>query len=223
VDALFRVREREDGRLAYRVLKASNRIRSSGADAVFPRLPVTEDVEHDVRGHLFALVHYRSCPIGRGQRSAERLLCVALNERMEYALDRVFRRLALLYPPSDLFAAYQGVRSSQPRLRGNAIEYLENALSQDHRRLVVPLVDDSGDEGRLRMAQQQYGFRPGRFEDTLVALLQTDDAWLQACALYVVGSRKERELMPFVETNLTTLNTLVRETALWARVALATA
>ena len=223
VDALFRCREHEDVRLAYRLLKASNRIRASGAEVVFPRMPVTEDVERDVRGHLFALVHYRSCPLGRGQRSAERLLCVALNERMDFALDRVFRRLALLYPASDLLAAYQGVRSGQPRLRGNAIEYLENALAQDHRRLVVPLVDDSGDAARLRMAEQRYGFRPGRYEDTLATLLQSDDSWLRACALYVVGSRKEQSLMPLVETNLATLNALVRETASWARLALATA
>jgi hypothetical protein len=173
-----------------------------------------------VRGHLFALVHYRSCPIGRG-RSAERLLVVALNERMEHALDRVFRRLALLYPVTDLVAAYQGVRSSEPRLRGNAIEYLENALAPDHRRLVLPLVDDSGDAARLRLAEQHYGFRPGRFEDTLTSLLQSDDTWLRACALYVVGSRKEQELMPLVEKNLAALNALVRETASWARLALA--
>jgi ATP:ADP antiporter, AAA family len=221
IEALFRCRERQDVRLAFRVLKASNRIRASGAEVVFPRVTVTEDVEYDVRGHLFALVHYRSCPIGRG-RSAERLLCVALNERMEHALDRVFRRLTLLYPVTDLVAAYQGVRSSDPRLRGNAIEYLENALAPDHRRLVLPLVDDSGDAARLRLAEQLYGFRPGRFEDTLTSLLQSDDAWLRACALYVVGSRKEQELMPLVEKNLAALNALVRETASWARLALAT-
>ena len=223
VDALFRCRDREDVRLAYRVLKASNRIRSSGAEVVFPRMLVTEDIEFDVRSHLFALVHYRSSPIGLAKQSAERLLVVALNERMEFALDRVFRRLALLYPSGDVLAAWQGVQSSQPRLRGNAIEYLENALAQDHRKLVLPLVDDGGDAARLRLADQTYGFRPGRFEDTLAALLQSDDAWLRACALFVVGSRKERALMPLVETNLATLNTLVRETANWARVALASA
>jgi hypothetical protein len=223
VDALFRLREREDARLAYRMLKASNRIRTSGAEVVFPRGMVTEDIEFDVRSHLFALVHYRSSPIGRAQQSAERLLCVALNERMEFALDRVFRHLALLYPPGDVLAAWQGVRSSQPRLRGNAIEYLENALAQEHRRLVLPLVDDSGDAARLRLAEQSYGYRPGRFEDTLATLLQSGDNWLCACALFVVGRRKERALMPLVETNLATLNTLVRETASWARLALASA
>jgi hypothetical protein len=88
---------------------------------------------------------------------------------------------------------------------------------------VLPLVDDSGDAARLRLADQGYGFRPGRFEDTLAALLQSDDSWLRACALFVVGRRKEQALMPLVEINLATVNALVRETASWARLALATA
>jgi len=221
VNALFRCRERGDVRLAYRILKAANRLRVSGARLEFPRRRITEEIEYDVRGFLFALVHYRACPIGRG-RSAERLLCMALNERMEQALNRVFRRLGLLYPPEELLAAYRGVVSDHPRLRGNALEYLENALTLEHRALVMPLVDDSGDEGRLRVAEIRYGMRFASFESTLEAILGQEDPWLRACALYVVGARKERSLLPFVESSLSTVNPLVRETASWARLALAT-
>ena len=222
VNALFRWRGGEDARLSYRILKAANRIRSADASVQFPVEAVTEDIERDVRGHLLALVHYRSCPIGRGQRSAERFLCVVLNERMEHALERVFRRLALLYPPQNVVAAYRGVTSDRPRLRGNAIEYLENALLPGHRRMVLPLVDDTGDEGRLKLADQRYGLRSGSYDETLEALLQSEDAWLRACALYVAGSRKEARLLTLVESNLTTFDKLVRETAAWARLAIAT-
>ncbi len=221
VNALFRCRERSDYKLAYRALKAANHIRSSGVPVEFPRALVTEDIEHDVRTHLFALVHYRSCPMGSGPLSAERLLCVTLNERMEQALNRVFRRLALLYPPQNILAAYQGVVSGHARLRGNAIEYLENALAPEHRGLVLPLVDDTGDAGRLRLAEQRYGLRRGGLDETLEAILGSDDAWLRACALYVAGARKEKRLLPLVQSNLNTLNALVRETASWAAVAIA--
>jgi hypothetical protein len=221
VNALFRCREREDVRLSYRILKASNRIRASGAPVRFPRRLVDEDVDYDVRTHLFALVHYRACPIGRG-RSAERLLCVVLNERMEQALNRVFRRLALLYPHQTVLAAYQGVMSDNPRLRGNAIEYLENALGTEHKQRVLPLVDDSGEEGRLSLAQTLYGIRGTGYDQMLQELLRSDDSWLRACALYVAGERKQRDLMPLVESNLNAINALVRETASWARLAIAT-
>jgi AAA family ATP:ADP antiporter len=218
-DALLRFRERSDVRLFYRVLKSLNRIRRANAQVRFPRARVTEDLEHDVRSYLFAFVHYRSCPIG-GTRSGERLLCIVLNERMDQALDRVFRRLALLYPRRDIYAAYRGVVSEDRRSRGNAIEYLENALSPVHRVMVLPLVDDSGDEERLRVAETRYGLRFADMTASLDAILQSEDTWLRTVALFVAGSRRERTLLERVEANLAARDPGVREVAAWARVAL---
>jgi hypothetical protein len=137
-------------------------------------------------------------------------------------LNRVFRRLGLIYSPQNIAAAYQSVCSSQPRQRGNAIEYLENELSPEHRSLILPLLDERGDAERLHLAEARYGIRTGGHEHTLRQLIEGDDPWLRACALFVVGARKERSLLALVESNLSTLNTLVRETASWAQLALAT-
>lgn len=222
VNALFRYRDRVHVRLGYRVLKAANRIRASGAAVRFPRARVREDLQHDARSYLFALVHYRACPIGRGY-GAERLLCITLNERMEQSLNRVFRRLSLVYRSDEIMAAYQGILSNQPRLRGSALEYLDNALDPEDRALVLPLVDDTGDDEKLRWAETRFGIRYVDFDRTLEAIMEGDDAWLKACALYVVGSRKDHAMLPFVESNLSAFDALVRETAKWARGAIRTA
>lgn len=219
-NALLRCRDQRDMRLIYRVLKAMNQIRASGAPVVFPRGVIHQDIEEDVKAFLFALVHYRTCPIGDGP-GAERLLCVVLNERMDQALNRVFRRLGLLYSPAEMMAAYEGAISDEARRRGNALEYLENALTPEHRALILPLVDDIGDEGRIALAQSRYGLRRISFGRTLEEILQHGDPWLKACALFVVGTRKERALLPLVESNLSTFDKLVRETAAWAQVAIA--
>jgi ATP:ADP antiporter, AAA family len=221
VDALFRCRDASDTRLSYRVLKASNRIRASGATVRFPGDLITEDIERDARLHWFARLHHGAVAAARGP-NAEGLLALALEERSQQAMNRIFRRLALIYSPQNIAAAYQGVESSQPRRRGNAIEYLENELSREHRPLILPMLDERGDAERLRFAEARFGIRTGGYEHTLRQLIEADDAWLRACALFVVGARKERSLQSLVESNLTTLNTLVRETASWARLALAT-
>jgi hypothetical protein len=132
----------------------------------------------------------------------------------------VFRRLALIYPPREIHAAYRGVLSENPRQHGNALEYLENALAPEHRLLILPLVDDSGDEGRLRFAEQRFGLRPAGLEHTLRDLLTGSDAWLKACALYVVGARREAAFLPLVQGELAAREPHVRETARWAWVAL---
>jgi hypothetical protein len=140
---------------------------------------------------------------------------------MEQALNSVFRRLSLLYPPEEIRAAYQGVISDHPKLRGNALEYLENALATDHRSAVLPLVDERGDDEKIRWADARYGVRSASFDATLEGILQSNDAWLRACALYVVGTRRQTAMLPLVQSNLSALDGLVRETAGWAQLAIA--
>lgn len=222
VNALLRCRDLGDVRLWYRVLKAQNRIRASGAAVTFPRARITEDLELDVRSGLFAFVHYRSCPIGK-KGSAERLFCRALDERVEQAVNRVFRRLGLVYPAEEMLAAYRGITSADGRARGSAMEFLENALAPDHRALVLPMVDDSGDEGRLRFAEQRFGIRYVGYDDTLKAILGGEDQWLRTCALFVIGARRERALGPSVMEALSAFDVRVRETANWAMLAIASA
>ena len=219
VNALFRARDRNDVKLSYRVLKASNRLRASGLPQV--NWVVTKSTGRDTFGQRQPWLHSRHGTSAR-EGNAERLLRISLDERAEQALNRVFRRLALLYPPQNILAAYRGVTSGEPRARGNAIEYLENALAADHRALVLPLVDDGGDEARIRVAEQRYGIRFASYERSLRDIAESDDAWLRACALFVVGARKEKSMLPLVEANLHTLNALVRETASWARLAIVT-
>src|SRR5262249_11344710 len=128
----------------------------------------------------------------------------------------------LLYPPSDILAAYRGVTSGAPKQRGNAVEYLENALNAGHRALVLPLVEQREDL-LLGFVASRYHLQPMRYEDSLAAILQGDDAWLRAVALYVVGTRRERAMSPLVESNLAMIDPRVRDAARWARVALAEA
>lgn len=219
VNALIRCRETGDVRLWYRVLKALNRIRAAGAPVTFPRERITEDLELDARAAMFAYVHSRACPIG-GRGSAERLFCRALNERVDQAVARVFRRLGLLYPAEEILAAYRGLTSEDRRARGSALEFVENALTPEHRALVMPLVDDSGDEERMRFAEQRFGITFVGFDDSLREILRGDDQWLRTCALFVIGSRRETSLFEPVQEALSSLDARVRETANWAAVAI---
>jgi HEAT repeat protein len=88
---------------------------------------------------------------------------------------------------------------------------------------VLLLIDDSGDEARLRFAEARYGFRYVGYDQTLEELLKGSDPWLRSCALYVAGTRREPAFLPLVESSLASLDPHVRETAAWARLALAKA
>jgi len=229
VEALFRVREREDVTLSYRILKAANHIRSANQDLVFPADLIEDDLQYDVGEFLEAELHADS----QAQRAdserrtddgdrAEQFLALVLRERMAQAFNRVFRRLGLLYAPRPMFSAYLATLSESTRVRANAAEYIERALSPSLRDLVLPLLPGAPRGERLELADKRYALRQLSAHESLVFLIDSDDLWLRTCALYVVGSRRQRSLLSRVEANLESTDARVSETAAWARLALAT-
>jgi len=228
VAALFRVREREDIMLSYRILKAANHVRSANQDLVFPADLIEDDLRYDVGEFLEAELHADS----QAQRAdserrsddgdrAEQFLVLVLRERMAQAFNRVFRRLGLVYAPRPMFSAYLATLSDSTRVRANAAEYIERALSPSLRELVLPLLPGARRGERLELADKRYGLRQMNAHESLAFLIDSDDLWLRTCALYVVGIRRQRSLLSRVEANLESADARVSETAAWARLALA--
>ena len=108
-----------------------------------------------------------------------------MGNTMEQELERIFRVMALLLPHAGLHDAYVGLRSSNPMVRGNAIEFLDNVLKPELRQLLVPLLDSSVTvEERIALADTLVGApleTPSRRSTTLLA---SEDAWLRSCAVY---------------------------------------
>lgn len=221
VAALFRPAPSRDVVLDYRILKAANQIRLANSALVFPATRVTEDLDATVREFLAVEFHLEAQKGFSDQ--AGRFLRTVLAERRDQALNRIFRRLALLYPPRSVLAAYHGILSANPRVSGNAIEYIDNALSEEHRALIKPLLPDADPALGLELARMRYGLGPMNARSSLAALLEGPDLWLRTCALYAVGKRREKRLLHRVEANLDDSDQRVRETAEWAQQALTAA
>jgi HEAT repeat protein len=214
IGALMRARDREDVILRYRILKASNKIRSADACLPFPAEEVTDDIDYDLRSLLQVELHQRSLRAARD--ASQGFLLLVLRERRTQSFERVFRRLALLYPAEPMYAAFQGLRSENPRVRGNAAEYVEIVLLPEHNPRIVPLLTEAPPGARWELARTRYGLTKRSPHASLAALLHDDDPWLRACALYVTGCRREQSLVGEVESNLQSRDARVRETAGWA-------
>jgi AAA family ATP:ADP antiporter len=219
IEALYRCRDRSDGLVFYRILKASNRIRVTDPRLAFPAAMVSEDLEYDVRNYLLAEVHMRSQDHGKEEDPAERFLSLVLLERMDQAFDRIFRRLGLIHPPAAMFSAYLALLTADARMRGSAAEYVESVISTEHRALVMPLLPEARPEARRELASR-LGIEDMAPRQSLEALLEDDDPWLRTCALYVAGRRREHTLRERIAANLEALDARVRETAAWAMMAL---
>ena len=103
--------------------------------------------------------------------------------------------MALLLPHAGLHDAYVGLRSSNPMVRGNAIEFLDNVLKPGLRRLLIPLLDSqvTVDE-RIRIANQLVGAPLETAEQAITTLLASEDPYLRSCGAYAIGALRLHNL-----------------------------
>lgn len=141
--------------LRYRVIAALNTLHQTHPELERDRPLIDTVLAAEILGH------YRSYQLlgTMGDRLDEANPVVkGLRESMAQEVERIFRLLALLHPNVDLHSAYYGVQSEDQVVRDNALEFLDNVLERDIRRLVVPLVDSTVSVAeRCRLAGQVLG------------------------------------------------------------------
>jgi AAA family ATP:ADP antiporter len=120
-----------------------------------------------------------------------------LRRSMDQELERIFRLMTLLVPGPGVHDAYVGVRSGNPTIRENALEYLDNVLKPELRRLLLPLVDSHVTiEERTAIANQIVGAPLESAEQAIATLLASEDPWLRSCGAYAVGALRLHNLEP---------------------------
>jgi len=144
------------------------------------------------------------------------VLTRALRERMDYEFERIFRLLALLYPPRDIYNAYVGVKSGRAQLRANALEVLEHLLKPEHFRMLSYALDpEITASDRLSFARRFCRVGVNSKAEALRILLHCDDRWLCACSLHAIGELGLAELCEDVRQLVTAGDPLLEETWTW--------
>jgi len=120
-----------------------------------------------------------------------------LQHSMVQELERIFRLIALMFEGPGLHDAYVGVRSDNSSVRANSLEFLDNVLKPELRRLLVPLLDSQVSiEERIAIADRLVGAPLETTEQAVGTLLASEDPWLRSCAVYAVGVLHLRNLEP---------------------------
>jgi AAA family ATP:ADP antiporter len=182
IDALLQA----DVTLRHRVLISLNKLHDLHRDVVVDPHIVELLLAAEIGGH------YRSYQVLgplRARLKDDDSVLQGLHHAMEQELERIFRLMALLFDGPALHDAYVGVRSSNPIVRANALEFLDNVLKPELRRLLVPLLDSqvSVDE-RIAIANRLVGAPLETAEQAVATLLASEDSWLRSCAVYAVGA-----------------------------------
>jgi HEAT repeat protein len=214
--SLFRATSLEmDRRVVNEALRALNRIQGDNPAVRIPRELMLRDLRQEIDRYCRRIVQERSVRSAADPNLATFIQRV-LNERAEQSLERIFRRVALVYDTNQTLAAYRGYRSDNARLRAQAIEYLDTSLPSDIKNLILPVLEAPSEEEQVQKASLVLASDPPTLMGTLEEFLESRESWLNTCGLYVIGCRKFKDYRARVETFSNSQDPIIRETAGWA-------
>lgn len=147
---------------------------------------------------------------------ARKLLTVALEERLDNNLERIFRLLGLKYPPKDMYDAYLGIKSNNSNLRANSVEFLDNILEMSLKRIIIPMVEASEKGTLSNELQKLFGLKASSQRECFNLILRGDDNWLKTCALYLIAELDYDEFLDAVAQLVDSPDSFVKETALYS-------
>jgi ATP:ADP antiporter, AAA family len=188
VDVLGGALEETDGFLRYKVVAALDRLRRTDAPLAFPSARLEALTLHESRQFFNYLSLHEN--LRRANAAGDSLLAKALNEKMERMRDRIYRLLALMYPWRDIAAAEWTMRNGEPRTRASASEYLDNILTGQLRKQVMPVIEDLPLEEKVRRGNVLLKTRPRDLEETLLQLINDDDQVIAATAIELVREQQ---------------------------------
>jgi HEAT repeat protein/CRP-like cAMP-binding protein len=219
MDVLLNALDEPDGFLRYKVVTAIEKLRRDHPDLVMTPRPIEGLVLKECSRYCRYLT-LRYNLVQRDARAPRSLLVRALEDKLERALDRIYRLLGLIYPWKDVAAARYTIEHSDARTRAGAIEYMDNLLGGAVRKRVMPLIDDAPMEQKVRHANFFLKTRPRDLEDTLAQLVHDeDDQVVAAAAVHFVEERQLWSLiddLEFAVAQRTAADKYVLEAASWA-------
>jgi ATP:ADP antiporter, AAA family len=191
-----------DGFLRYKVITAIEKLRRDHPALVFEHEPMKALVLKEASRYYDHLT-LRFNLVQHDADATRSLLVRALDDKLERALDRIYRVLGLIYPWKDVVAARYTVARGDARARANAVEYLDNLLGGAIRKRVMPILEDTPMDEKVRRANAVLKTRPRDIEDTLAQLVHESDPVVSASAIHFVGQRRLWTLADDLEYVLT--------------------
>ena len=204
--------------LRFRVIGALSRLRKLHPEWDVDRQMIEMVLAAEIMGH------YRSYQIlgTLGEAFAgDDPVVAGLRHSMEQERERIFRLTGLLRHGEDVENAYEGLSASSATVRANALELLDNVLSPDLRKLLVPLVaPEYSVADRIERANKIVGAPVQSREEAVEALIASDDPWLRSCGVYAVGALRLGSFAERIDRFSEADDPLLRETVRAAKVRL---
>jgi len=192
VDALLAALRTPDLELRAGALKALNKLREAAPRLKFEVGWFLEQIHSEARSYLET---YVSLSTFRDLSTAPPVTCLlirTLETRLRETLERVFRLLGLKYPPRQIYAVYLAVNRKTGDEYAAAMEFLDNVLDRELKRVLLPLLDE--DAVLAQRARELFRIEKRSEVEALRELIASTDPWMASCAIAAAAELQVKEL-----------------------------
>ena len=218
-----------DSQVHYEIIRALNKLKVNYPNLKFRRDSIDRQIIDETKYYykILNLVHKQNELLQVNSNkavsndnsgrinSAQKLLMKALEEKLEINLERIFRLLGLRYPSKDMYNAYLGVVSNKEDLRANAIEFLDNILDSNFKKLIIPIVEENLPSDLIQRSQALFGFSVPSEIECMEFLLQGEDNWLKACTVHLLAEMKSVNCKELIQKLVDDSDPIVQETSMY--------
>ena len=152
-------------------------------------------------------------PGGEELLEARRGLTRLLEQRLDRSLERIFRLLGLKYPSEDIVAAYKSLRSQKEDLRINALEFLDNLLEPNLKKMLMPIVETATLESVTEETISTLHLKIPEEYECFRMLLRGKDVRIKLAVLYLIAQLGDAQYLPLVHERINSDGEKVREYA----------
>lgn len=211
VRSLFLLMEDKDLTVRLESIRALSDIRKNHPKLKFDRFRIVSLIYEECKLHHRTLsaihtqiiISYRNRTkakkeITDEERNARTSLLELLERRLDAGLERIFRLLGLRFPQKDIEIAYEGLVSDKQETRTNAIEFLDNLLTGDLKRTLLPIIEETALDTASEEILQKIKHKVPSEIECFELLLNSNDLKLKLAVLYLIKHQKDEKYVPLV-------------------------
>jgi AAA family ATP:ADP antiporter len=209
VDVLIDSLNRWDRSISYEIIRSLNHMQANGGKLKFDTHKISRHILDEARRYMDMLKVWSSQRIHRvlatTQSAKEQDIQMqrqALNSEIEKRLDgnleRIFRLLGLRYPSEDIYSVYKRLYSKQTDHRINAVDFLDNLLETDLKRIIIPIVETAIADTVVEQVIERLGLKVPSEREAFELMLPQADPDLQLQALSLIALLDDRRYIPLV-------------------------
>ena len=131
--------------------------------------------------------------------STKKELIELLEKALDNNLERIFRLLGLRYSPDDMINAFNNLHSNKPDLRINTVEFLDNLLESNLKKVIIPIIESTVVHSISEETIKELDIKLPDEMECFEMLLQGNDSDIKKACLRLIIETKNKNYISLIE------------------------